>query len=40
MSDRILILHEGRVGGQYTRAEATQEKLLAAAMGQEQVIFT
>jgi len=34
LSDRILMLHEGRVGGEFTRAEATQERLLAAAMGQ------
>jgi hypothetical protein len=27
------MLHAGRVGGSFTRAEATQEKLLAAAMG-------
>src|SRR5881394_565021 len=40
MSDRILILHEGRVGGQFARAEATQEKLLAAAMGQSEVQLT
>jgi D-xylose transport system ATP-binding protein len=40
MSDRILMLHEGRVGGEFSRAEATQEKLLAAAMGQEQVMLT
>jgi D-xylose transport system ATP-binding protein len=40
MSDRIVMLHEGRVGGEFSRAEATQEKLLAAAMGQEQVILT
>ncbi|MGV3532217.1 MAG: sugar ABC transporter ATP-binding protein [Chthoniobacteraceae bacterium] len=33
MSDRILMLHEGRVGGEFSRAEATQEKLLAAALG-------
>jgi D-xylose transport system ATP-binding protein len=33
MSDRILMLHEGRVGGEFSRQEATQEKLLAAAMG-------
>ncbi len=33
MSDRILMLHEGRVGGVFTRAEFTQERLLAAAMG-------
>ncbi|MGZ4984032.1 MAG: sugar ABC transporter ATP-binding protein, partial [Chthoniobacterales bacterium] len=29
MSDRILMLHEGRIGGEFTRAEVTQEKLLA-----------
>jgi D-xylose transport system ATP-binding protein len=40
MSDRILILHEGRVGGRFTRPEATQEKLLAAAMGQSEVQLT
>jgi D-xylose transport system ATP-binding protein len=40
MSDRILMLHEGRVGGEFSRAEATPEKLLAAAMGQEQVMLT
>ncbi len=34
MSDRILMLHEGRIGGEFTRAEATQEKLMAAALGQ------
>jgi D-xylose transport system ATP-binding protein len=34
MSDRILMLNEGRVGGSFTRAEATQEKLMEAAMGQ------
>ncbi|MGZ5503616.1 MAG: D-xylose ABC transporter ATP-binding protein, partial [Chthoniobacterales bacterium] len=40
MSDRILMLHEGRIGGEFTRSEATQEKLLAAAMGQAQVALT
>jgi D-xylose transport system ATP-binding protein len=40
MSDRILMLHQGRIGGEFTRAEATQEKLLAAAMGQTQVALT
>jgi D-xylose transport system ATP-binding protein len=33
MSDRILMLCEGRVGGVFERAAATQEKLLSAAMG-------
>jgi ABC-type sugar transport system ATPase subunit len=33
MSDRILMLHEGRVGGEFAREEATQERLMEAAMG-------
>jgi D-xylose transport system ATP-binding protein len=33
MSDRILMLHEGRIGGEFARGAATQESLLAAAMG-------
>ena len=33
MSDRIVMLAEGRIGGVFTRAEATQERLLAAALG-------
>ena len=33
MSDRIIMLHEGAIGGAFTRAEATQERLLQAAMG-------
>ena len=37
MSDRILMLHEGSIGGEFARAEATQEKLMAAAMGQQHV---
>ena len=35
MSDRILMLHEGKVGGEFTRNEATQERLMEAAMGAE-----
>jgi D-xylose transport system ATP-binding protein len=35
MSDRILMLHEGRVGGVFARAEATEARLLAAAMGRD-----
>ncbi|MFI5357763.1 MAG: sugar ABC transporter ATP-binding protein [Opitutales bacterium] len=33
MSDRILMLHEGCIGGEFSRAVATPENLLAAAMG-------
>jgi len=32
MSDRILVMREGRVTGEFSRAEATQEKILRAAM--------
>jgi rhamnose transport system ATP-binding protein len=34
MSDRILVMREGRQMGIFARAEATQEKVLIAAMGQ------
>jgi rhamnose transport system ATP-binding protein len=34
MSDRILVMREGRQMGIFSRAEATQERVLAAAMGQ------
>jgi hypothetical protein len=27
------MLHEGRIGGEFTRADATQERLMEAAMG-------
>jgi ABC-type sugar transport system ATPase subunit len=33
LSDRIVMLCQGRIGGEFSRSEATQEKLLAAAMG-------
>lgn len=33
MSDRILVMHEGRVGGIVDRDKATQEKLMALATG-------
>jgi rhamnose transport system ATP-binding protein len=34
MSDRILVMHEGRVAGEYARSDASEERILAAAMGQ------
>ena len=34
MSDRILVLSRGRVSAEFSRGEATQEKILAAAMAQ------
>jgi D-xylose transport system ATP-binding protein len=35
LSDRILVLHEGRLTGELTRSEATPEKVMACATGQE-----
>ncbi len=34
MSDRIIVLHEGRISGELSRAEATQERVLALASGE------
>jgi len=33
MSDRVIVLHEGSVTGEFSRAEATPEKVMAAATG-------
>ena len=34
LSHRILVMHRGRVAAEFTRADATKERVLAAAMGQ------
>ncbi len=33
MSDRILVVHEGRISGELTKEEATQEKIMTLATG-------
>ncbi|EKT61411.1 ribose ABC transporter ATP-binding protein RbsA [Providencia sneebia] len=33
MSDRILVMHEGHISGEFSAKEATQEALMAAAVG-------
>ncbi len=33
LSDRVIVLHEGRVTGEFTRGDATPEKVMAAATG-------
>ncbi len=35
MSDRILVLHQGRLAGEFSSEEATEEKIMRAALGQE-----
>lgn len=34
LSDRIIVLHEGKLTGEFTETEATAEKVMAAATGQ------
>ena len=36
MSDRIIVMHEGRVRGEFTAGEADQETLMACAIGRAQ----
>jgi D-xylose transport system ATP-binding protein len=36
LSDRVLVLHEGRVTGEFARAEASPEKIMACATGHQQ----
>jgi ABC-type sugar transport system ATPase subunit len=33
MSDRVLVMHQGRVGALFDRSEATQARVLHAALG-------
>lgn len=33
MSDRVLVMHEGRITGEFTREQATQESIMHAATG-------
>jgi ribose transport system ATP-binding protein len=33
MSDRVLVMHAGRISAEFTAADVTQEKVLAAALG-------
>ena len=37
MSDRILVMREGRQMGIFSREEATEESIMTAAMGQNQM---
>ena len=32
MSDRIYVMNEGRIVGEFTQAEATQEKMMACIL--------
>lgn len=38
LSDRILVLHEGKLTGEFSKAEATPEKIMVAATGESKVM--
>ena len=38
LSDRVLVLHEGRVTGEFKRAEATPEAVMACATGHTKAV--
>jgi ABC-type sugar transport system ATPase subunit len=33
LADRVLVMHDGRITGEFARAKATQEAVLTAALG-------
>lgn len=39
MSDRILVMHEGHISGEFDAKQATQEALMAAAVGKNTTQF-
>src|SRR6266404_748659 len=38
LSDRVLVLHEGRLTGEFSRSTATPEKIMACATGQKRAV--
>lgn len=38
LSDRVLVLHEGKLTGEFTRSEVTPEKVMIAATGESKVM--
>ncbi len=40
LSDRIMVLHEGKTTGEFTKKEATPEKVMACATGHFKLVFS
>ncbi len=38
LSDRVLVLHEGKLTGEFSKEEATPEKVMIAATGESKVM--
>ena len=36
MSDRVIVMHEGRVCGEFVRGEATQERIMETILTSEE----
>jgi len=36
MADRVLVMHEGRLTGEFSREEADEERVMRAATGQKE----
>jgi len=34
MADRVLVMHEGRISAEISRADANEERIMGAALGQ------
>ena len=37
MSDRIMVMHDGRISGEFEREEFTEEAIMACAVGKEKI---
>ena len=40
VSDRILVMHEGQITGEFSYAEADEERIMACATGRAQVALS
>jgi ABC-type sugar transport system ATPase subunit len=38
VSDRILVMHEGRITGEFSYGEASEEQIMACATGQAKAV--
>jgi rhamnose transport system ATP-binding protein len=39
MADRVLVMHEGRISADIPRAEASEERIMSAALGQSAALL-
>jgi rhamnose transport system ATP-binding protein len=39
MADRVLVMHEGRISAEIARADASEERIMSAALGQSAALL-